>query len=291
MLVPVRLVDSLIDEIEEAWGVTLDRAWTRLPGGEESAAFRCGEIVVRAGPTWRRDDELEWTNRVALVGGGEVGEVVQPLITRAGTTVVRIDDRPVTLWPFVEGERGDDRDLEQREQAAGLLARLHRALGRVPWPPRPPTGGAPAPTPDLDDRDLDTWLVNFDRDHPKVHALHGDFYGGNVIVDRGRIVGLIDWDEALVGPPERELAWAAFEWGDCLDSLDLGPALAFVDAYREAGGPARRIGEHDLRQLVRQRLRLESAWERGRGVLVDDDDDYEARRIEAFHGLRVPSRS
>ena len=288
MLVGVRLVDSVIDEIDEAFGVTLDREPSRLPGGEESAAFRCGDLVVRVGPTWRADAELEWTNEVALAAADEVAEAVAPLIRPDGTTVVRIDDRPVTLWPFVEGVKADDRDEEIRLQAADLLARLHRALARLPWRPRPRSGAPMEPTPDLDDHDLDTWLAIFDRDHPSTTALHGDFYAGNVLVHDGRITALFDWDEALLGPPERELAWAAWEWGDCLASLDLGPALAFVDAYRAAGGPARRIGEHDLRQLVRQRLRWESGYARANQPF---DLEYESRQLRAFHRLRVPSRS
>lgn len=287
MLAGVRLVDSVIDEIDQAFGVELDRDWSPLPAGEESAAFRCGDVVVRVGPTWRTDAEAEWANRIAGRAADAVAEVVAPFVRRGGGTVVRIDDRPVSLWPFVAGDRADDRDHDQRAQAADLLARVHRSLRGVEVPPRPPTGLMLAPTPDLDDPDLDTWLAIFDRDHPDRQPLHGDFYGGNMLVADGRIVALLDWDEALVGPPERELAWAAWEWGDCLDTLDLDPALAFVDAYVAAGGPARRIGEHDLRQLVRQRLRWESAYVRANGSL---DVEYEGRGLRAYHRLRIPSR-
>ena len=288
MLVVVRLVDSVIDEIDEAFGTQLARDPRRLEGGEESAAFRCGDVVVRVGPTWRGDAELAWSNDVALAAAEAVAEVVAPLIRPNGSTVVRIDDRPVTLWPFVDGAKADDRDADQRTQAADLLARVHRALGRMPWRPRPPSGAPVAPTPDLDDHDLDTWLAIFDRDHPATTALHGDFYAGNTLAVDGRIAGLIDWDEALLGPPERELAWAAWEWGDGLETLDLTAALEFVDAYRAAGGPARRIRDHDLRQLVRQRLRWEVGCERARPSY---DPEYEARQLRAFHALRVPSRS
>ena len=287
MLAGVRLVDSVIDEIDQAFGVELDRDWSPLPAGEESAAFRCGDVAVRVGPTWRTDAEAEWANRIADRAADAVAEVVAPFVRRSGGTIVRIDDRPVSLWPFVPGARADDRDHDQRAQAADLLARVHRALRGVHVPPRPPSGLVLAPTPDLDDHDLDTWLALFDRDHPERQPLHGDYYGGNMLVADGRIVALLDWDEALVGPPERELAWAAWEWGDCLDTLDLNPALAFVDAYVAAGGPARRIGEHDLRQLVRQRLRWESAYARANASL---DVDYEGRTLRAYHRLRVPSR-
>jgi hypothetical protein len=68
---------------------------------------------------------------------------------------------------------------------------------------------------------------------------------------------------------------------------DLGPALAFVDVYRAAGGPARRIGEHDLRQLVRQRLRWEIGYRRAN---EPGDIEYEVSQIGAYDWLRVPSR-
>jgi Ser/Thr protein kinase RdoA (MazF antagonist) len=225
---------------------------------------------------------------VALAAAEVVPEAIAPLLRPDGSTVVRIDDRPVTLWRLIDGAKADDRDPAQRAQAADLLARLHRALAERPLRGRPASPVPSVPTPDLDDPDLDTWLRLFDRDHTDVHALHGDFYAGNTLVADGRIVALIDWDEAIVGPPERELAWAAWEWGDCLDSVDLGPALEFVDAYKAAGGPARRIREHDLRQLVRQRLRWEASYRR---ATAPEGSEYEARQLRAFHLLRVPSRS
>jgi Ser/Thr protein kinase RdoA (MazF antagonist) len=286
MLDAVRLVDSILDEIDEAFGVKLDRDWSRLPGGEESAAFGCGDIVVRVGPTWRTNAELEWSNEVAIAAADLVPEAIAPLLRPDGSTVVRIDDRPVTLWNLIDGERADADDPAQRAQAADLLARVHRTLAMQRWRPKPPTRQPIAEVPDLADADLDTWLRLFDRDHPANQALHGDFYAGNMFVVDGRIVALFDWDEALLGPPERELAWAAWEWGGCLESLDLGPALEFVDAYCAAGGPARRIREHDLRQLVRQRIRREIAADL---VNLPGDHEYRERQLRAYHALRVPS--
>jgi len=236
MLVAVRLADSVIDEIDVAFGVTLSRRWSRLDAGGESAAFRCGDVVVRVGPTWRTDADVEWTNEVAVAAADAVAEAVAPMVRPDGSTVVRIDERPVTLWPYVDGEATGC----SAELAADLLARVHLALARMPWRPRPIPPGATV----VDDHDLTTWLSIFDRDHPTKHALHGSFVPANVVVEGGRVTGLIAWDGAYVGPPERELAWAADAWGD---------ADTFVDAYRTAGGPARRLGAHDLSQLARER--------------------------------------
>jgi Ser/Thr protein kinase RdoA (MazF antagonist) len=270
MLHAVRLADSIIDELDEAFGVTLDRSPARIHQSTESAVFRCRDVVVRVGPTWRTDAEVEWCNEVALAAADVVAECVAPIVRPDGSTVVRIDDRPVSLWPFVTSD--DDTALPPAH-AADLLARIHVALSMRPWPARPASGRAPAPTPELADRDLDTWLAIFERDHTETTALHGDFTPRNVLVVDGRAVGVIDWDDAVVGPPERELAWAAWEW-----TGDLSAAVAFVDAYREAGGPARRIGEHDLRQLVREHVRLLA----GRG-------DLSTARLQAFSNLRVRS--
>ena len=37
--------------------------------------------------------------------------------------------------------------------------------------------------------------------------VHGDFWPGNLLVDRGRVLGVIDWEHArLTGSPARDLA-------------------------------------------------------------------------------------
>jgi Ser/Thr protein kinase RdoA (MazF antagonist) len=270
MLLAVRLADSIIDELDEAFGVTLDRDWTRLHAGGESAVFRCGDVVVRVGPVWRTDAELVWSNEVALAAADLVAECMAPMVRPDGSTIVRIDDRPVSLWPYIDG---DDSTLEP-EHAAVLLAHIHQALQVRPWRGRPASSSDPVPSPaELADRDLDTWLEIFERDHTATTALHGDFTPRNVLVVDGRAAAVLDWDDAFVGPPERELAWAAWEW-----TSDVTAALAFVDAYRDAGGPARRIRDHDLRQLVREHVRLLAA----RGELS-------TARLQAFSTLRLPS--
>jgi hypothetical protein len=112
---------------------------------------------------------------------------------------------------FLDGERGHDGDRKHRRRATGLLARLHRALFPVHMKPRPPFGAPRIASSDLDDPELDGWPDAFNGRHPERQPLHGDFYSGDVLVRAGRIVGLVDWDEAFIGPPERELAWAAWE--------------------------------------------------------------------------------
>lgn len=286
------LTSELIAAVRRHWEVEVDpiEQSERLFGGEESAAYRLGRHVVRIGPTWRAEAEVEWCHGVATAAAARVAEAIAPCRTSGGVTVVRVEGRPVSLWPFVRGSWGNDADRGQRRQAADLLARLHGALAGVRCAARPPASAPRVAAPDLDDPDLDAWLLDFDRAHPLRQPLHGDFYAGNVLVREGLIVGLLDWDEAFVGPPERELAWAAWEWGGGLGTLELQGARAFIADYRAAGGPADAIDHESLRQLVRQRIRWEVQYTRaasGRGVVLDADDHaHQRRQLEAFRVLR-----
>jgi Ser/Thr protein kinase RdoA (MazF antagonist) len=294
----VPFVDTPLTErtkaaVAEAWGLAVGDEAGRLHGGEESAAFRIGSHVVRVGPSWRSSEELEWCHAVAAAAAESVPEVIAPRRTPSGASVVRVEDRPVSVWPFVEGVWVDDDDEDQWLQAADLLARLHRALAERAsrFGPRPQGAGTfTSRVADDDDRELDRWLRSFDARANTVQPLHGDFYAGNMLACDNRIVGLLDWDEALLGPPERELAWAAWEFGDGLWADNLDEVHEFMHAYREAGGPAEPLDDVSLRQLVRQRLRAEVHYviqAQARGTVLDDDDlEYHHRTREVLSRLR-----
>lgn len=278
------------EAVLKAWHINIagDDAALRLSGGQEAAAFRVGSNVIRIGATWRRDDDLTWCGAVARAASNAVPEAIGPIPTVDGRTVIRIGDRPVTVWPFVDGLPGDDTDEKQRLAAADLLARVHAALSTARPAPAPPRHTPTAPVPELSDPALDGWLAGFGAGTQQL--VHGDFYADNVLVDRrGRIIGLIDWDEASMASAEWELAGAAWEWGLGRDTLDLTAAERFVEHYLAAGGTAGRLDEIALRQLIRQRIRAEVAYDRATAStrLMDAEDiEYQARQLEAFRALR-----
>lgn len=269
--------------------VPTERA-VRLHGGEESAAYRVGAHVVRIGPVWRGDERMEWCHAIAAHAATAAVEFLAPVPTGDGRTVARCDGRPVTVWPYVPGTWADDRNRAHRRQAAGLLARFHTAMAAAgAGPPPAPPGRGPVP-PEVADADLDAWLAGFDRRHPVRHPLHGDYYAGNTLAAGDRIVAVLDWDEAYLGPPQREAAHAAWEWGDGLLGGTLAGAYEFLHHYAAAGGPGADLDGTAVHQLIRQRLRSEVCWARGtdeRGVQRDAGDrSYTEAQIAAFWQLR-----
>ncbi|GHE09638.1 aminoglycoside phosphotransferase family protein [Streptomyces alanosinicus] len=275
---------------------------TRLYGGEESAAWRVGDNVVRIGPSGKDPTEAEWCHRVAAAARAcGCAEAVAPLALpgRGGATVVRIEGRAVSLWPYVDGVWAS-KEAAASAPAARLLARLHRALAAVEPPPRPRPcflqtgldGRATYDDPGLRDPQLDKWLADFSARARLRHPLHGDYYHGNLLAERDdptRLIAVLDWDEALVAPPEVEVASAAMEFTDdfCEDIAD---ARRFANTYLQAGGTAEILDDEALVQLMRHRLRCESVHftrETARGVEHDAEDlDYHRRRLEAFARLR-----
>ncbi|MEU6791560.1 phosphotransferase [Nonomuraea wenchangensis] len=286
----------LTREIREAvaltWGVTGEGE--RLHGGEESAAYRLDGHVIRVGPAWRAAAESEWCHAIARHAAVGLPEAVTPLPTAEGATVIVVEGRPISCWPYVAGAWPDSDLPAQRAAGARLLARLHRALAGCRPGPRPVPafqesglyGDPPQDATELDDPDLDRWLRAFHAAHPVRHPLHGDYYPGNTLARDGRLVAVLDWDETFVGAPELELAAAALEWGDDV----AGPSEEFVAAYHEEGGTAARLDEESLAQLVRHKLRREHAYFRKAvrsGVAHDEEDaEYHRVRVELFHRLR-----
>jgi Ser/Thr protein kinase RdoA (MazF antagonist) len=136
----------------------------------------------------------------------------------------------------------------------------------------------------LAEPEFDAW---WSRCLPDVRhgVCHGDYYRRNILVAGRRVRGVIDWNEAHVGPLVREVAFAAWEFGHD-EEMRLVPERfqLFVDAYRSEATQlpeweytlvdgAARIG---LRDNIRYALR--------RGVAVEDH--YQRRQVRALRELK-----
>jgi Ser/Thr protein kinase RdoA (MazF antagonist) len=177
-----------------------------------------------------------------------VEEVVAPVETVEGATFVDLDGRVLSAWPYVDGAPARRRHAAHALAAIELLGRLHRAGAEWGGGQRPgarPVAGAGARG-----------------------TIHGDFYRGNVLFKRGRLVGLVDWEESCVDLFAYELANAVWEF--CKDKrrhdFDRELATAMTDAY---DGPAETDGLVELIR-VRRRREIEDSRERERrGEPVD----------------------
>jgi aminoglycoside phosphotransferase (APT) family kinase protein len=113
----------------------------------------------------------------------------------------------MTLLP---GERADRLARDERLTALRASARLLRRLHDL----TPPDGLAPAPN----DRSLARRYA--DVGGPPLPLVvpagsgrafcHGDWADGNLLVEEGRITGVVDWEAAHVGDPLRDLS--RFAW-------------------------------------------------------------------------------
>ncbi|GAA2788794.1 phosphotransferase enzyme family protein [Saccharopolyspora taberi] len=293
----IPFTDAARDALAAHWALDGSQPAERLHGGEESTAYAIGEHVVRLGPRWRTSAEAEWCHGIALRAAASVPEAVAPVATRDGATVVRVDGRPMSVWPLVAGSWPDD-ESRLAEQAATLLARLHLAFAAMTPEPRPVPSfleyglereAPPPPEPALVDPELDRWLASFHRTHRRRQVVHGDFYSGNTLATGGRLTAVLDWDEACVVAPEAEVAVAALEWAPEFgnDPAELRP---FLRHYAEAGGPAGLLDDVALAQFIRHRIRREAAafhLQRERGTVHDADDiDYHEERLATFAALR-----
>ncbi|MEU6014051.1 aminoglycoside phosphotransferase family protein [Streptomyces sp. NPDC047515] len=178
-----------------------------------------------------------------------------PIGPPAPSTALR--GRPVTLWPHGEPVDPGDPDAAPWQEAAALLAGLHR----TPPPPAlalPPMRGPakaafavarmraarpgdPATAPVLEAwRRLPAWARG-EADAPPHRSrflCHGDFHLGQLVrhpAPRGPWL-LIDVDDVGLGDPAWDLARPAAWYTAGLLPPDVW--LRFLDSYRAAGGPA-----------------------------------------------------
>lgn len=272
-----------------------------MSGGEEAQVWRVesvdGPLVVHASPAWRSNEELGWVHGLLRFTARQAPEAVAPLPTHDGSSLVPHDDRWLSLFPFVSGMFLDREDAVQREAAARLLARMHRAMlgwkapGRRPSPIPARVPPIPDP-PELVDAALDAWRAGLATSAESLARgpIHGDYYRRNVFWQDGRISGVIDWFESRIAYLIEEVAWSTWEFAKTAagDDLHLERAQGFLAAYLDEGGPVSSRGFQHFVSAIRWRLRDEvrlalAAASRG----LPWDPGYTAEEIRAFE--RLPS--
>jgi Ser/Thr protein kinase RdoA (MazF antagonist) len=195
--------------------------------------------------------------------------VVCPLHPAPGEAFLSSRQRPLVLFPWVEGEHRTGMELTEAQSAdlGTLLADIHAALGAMlptvqqslyhpPAHPERTRAKATELLHVLDERDahdaFDAFADRYLRDlgtvlrkaaprRPGALAvlplgyLHGDFIPNNVLYRDDGIASILDWERVGVGPRSLELVRATAFWFTDPDdgSLDLRRARAFIETYSD----------------------------------------------------------
>lgn len=230
-------------------------------GGREPEvlAERPDGVVVRSGGVVAKAHAAD-TDMAALAARLRVaahpllhGILLPPL---SATGSYEVSGRTVTVWPYGEPVDREDPDAAPWEQAAALLARLHRLpLDALPGPVPPMrgplkvglavdglgstgvVGAAVAPVIRKAAEGLPGWALGACAPPPSRTVAHGDLHLGQLVrcPDTGEW-RLIDVDDLGTGDPAWDLARPAAWFAIGL----LAPEVwwRFLSAYRAAGGPA-----------------------------------------------------
>lgn len=218
---------------------------------------------------------------------GSAGFPVAPLLgtTDDNNSMCQLDGRVYELFGFVEGKRSG-RDETSAGRAGACLARMHSALrGYEPeWEPAKETyhaapwvasrfraarsklgseaGGAIdrleaayAEAADLVDS------AGLADQQP--HMVHGDWHPGNLLVERGSIAAVVDFDTARFAPGLVDVARGAVNFAlerDEAGGLRLDPPrfAAFCDAYEHASGGDAGVGSDAMPGLVTESVIVEA---------------------------------
>ncbi|HEY6394616.1 MAG TPA: phosphotransferase family protein, partial [Candidatus Binataceae bacterium] len=140
--------------------------------------------------------------------------------------------RPYFVDVFVDGFKLADNpsiSAAEAKQLAKAAIQTLAALHRVDWQKRRSAWGDPSPLSDemkrldhLLERDtldpktvarapeLREKLRSTIPQTPRIGCVHGDFQWSNIMFNHGRVVALIDWEIALLGPTLLDLGWICF---------------------------------------------------------------------------------
>lgn len=178
---------------------------------------------------------------VELLQSAGIRQIIPPVKTIHGTTTQRIDDFTLIVYPFVDGQDGFNRDLTDNQWTTlgKALRQVHEA--EVPQPIqnriRRETYSAKwreivraiyvhieaEPIADEIALKLQKFMKKnrlairrlvdraeqlggkLQNQSPKFALCHSDIHAGNVLIGRNNTIYIVDWDEPIMAPKERDL--------------------------------------------------------------------------------------
>lgn len=152
---------KLLSAVESRYDVNLIGDPEVLTGGWWNQVFRLptdsGVLVLRVFHRRTKPQNVAYQHALTGFLAQSLAEVRAPLAARDGSTFFHHDDRLVCLLPFVPGEIASRESARERNAAAQVLARLHRAALSFPANV-PPPDYAPMSEFDWTSNDWWNWL-------------------------------------------------------------------------------------------------------------------------------------
>lgn len=291
--------EELLRAVAGRYGMGYPVTARRLTGGYANDVFRLDgagpPTVLHVKHPPADGQSVDWEHRLLAEVSVHLPEALPPVPALDGSTWFWFRGRPVWLVPWAPGVPAGPAD---RREVATVLGRLHSCPAKLSSRPKhtrllhlplPPVRQLPAPlapwqtalaSARAELTDLVRWLEQQRR--PVSGITHNDIFPGNVLVHRGRVSAVLDWEEA-------ELDWQVWDlasglWPFCARGRRLDdPAVGeFLAAYRAAGGRVPPEEDDLIVPLIRARLLLE--------VLRAADDrhprwDHQAANMRAYVAL------
>jgi spectinomycin phosphotransferase len=178
---------------------------------------------------------------IALLHDVGIQQVILPIKTNDGQSTQHIDDFTLIVSPFVEGQDGFNRDLtaDQWITLGKVMKQIHEidvplsiqaVIRREDYSPRWREAVRLLYTHieyELSGDEIALQLITFMKKHATtIHRLvdraeqlcqkiqnqssefvlcHSDIHGGNVLMNESDIIYMVDWDDPIMAPKERDL--------------------------------------------------------------------------------------
>lgn len=181
------------------------------------------------------------TTIIALLHETGIREIIPPIKNKYGQPIQHVDDFTLIVFPFVEGQDGFNRDLsdDQWVTLGKVMRQIHeidvpcsmqRMIRHEDFSPKWREGVrllyGRIESPLIAD-EISSKFIAFMKNHaaiihqlveraeqlgkqiqkqlPKFVLCHADIHGGNVLVDGNDIFYMVDWDDPIMAPKERDL--------------------------------------------------------------------------------------
>jgi len=234
-----RRLGGVITDVERMVGGASRETWALRLDGRPLVLRRDPPGALRAGAMSRE---------AALIRAAGAAGVPVPEVVASGDDFIVMERLYGETIPrrILRDEAFAGARAKLTVQCAEALARLHRtvqAIDGMPADDNPLASlrdvldafGEPHPA-------LELGFLRLAKTRPAATArtvVHGDFRLGNLMVDGGGLVGVLDWELAHVGDPAEDLGWLcvpSWRFGGPAPVAGVGTREELLAAYAAAGG-------------------------------------------------------